>query len=203
MDRLPYREIWLVDFEYTARAGSTPDPLCVVAWDPAPGRRVRQWLSGEAPELPPYPTGPGALFVAYYAAAELSSHLALDWPLPQRVLDLYVEFRNATNGLPVPCGNGLLGALAFYGLDAIEAAEKESMRQLAMRGGGYTEEERCNLLDYCQTDVEALARLLPRMLPAIDLPRALYRGRYAAAVARMECNGTPIDAEALELLQAN
>ena len=77
----------------------------------------------------------------------------------------------------VPCGHGLLGALRLFGLDGIEAAEKDSMRQLAMRGGSYTADERRALLDYCQTDVDALARLLPALLPQIDLPRALLRGR--------------------------
>ena len=77
------------------------------------------------------------------------------------------------------------------------------MRELAMRGGPYTSSERVALLDYCQTDVDALAGLLPAMLPRIDLPRALLRGRYMAAVARMEFAGIPIDAEALGLLRRN
>jgi hypothetical protein len=39
------------------------------------------------------------------------------------------------------------------------------------------------------------------MLPRIDLPRALLRGRYMKAAATMEHNGTPIDAETLGLLR--
>ena len=74
---------------------------------------------------------------------------------------------------------------------------------IAMRGGPYTDAERIGLLDYCQTDVDALARLLPRMLPKIDLPRALLRGRYMAAVARMERTGVPIDADTLGGLRTN
>ena len=76
--------------------------------------------------------------------------------------------------------------LAHYGLDGIGADEKETFRNLAIRGGPYTEEEKAGLLDYCQGDVAALERLLPKMLPHIDLPRALIRGRYMAAVARMQ-----------------
>jgi hypothetical protein len=57
-------------------------------------------------------------------------------------------------------------------------------------------------LDYCETDVAALERLLPVMLPRIDLPRALLRGRYMAAAAAMEHIGVPIDTVALELLRA-
>ena len=39
------------------------------------------------------------------------------------------------------------------------------------------------------------------MLPAIDLPRALLRGRYTAAVAAMEAAGTPIDTDTLQRFQ--
>jgi len=41
------------------------------------------------------------------------------------------------------------------------------------------------------------------MIGNIDLPRALLRGRYMTAVARMEWRGVPIDAEALGLFRAN
>ena len=42
---------------------------------------------------------PMAKRVAYYASAEIGCHLALGWPVPQRVLDLFTEFRNHTNGV--------------------------------------------------------------------------------------------------------
>lgn len=46
-------------------------------------------------------------------------------------------------------------------------------------------------------------KLLPRMLPNIDLPRALIRGRYMAAVANMEFNGTPIDTTTLARMRTS
>jgi hypothetical protein len=214
MDALAtFGQLWAVDFEFTAPPGDRPIPLCVVARELRTGRLVRTWLADGAPAAAPYPAGPDVLFVAYYASAELGCHLALDWPLPFRVLDLFAEFRCLTSGRPTPCGNGLLGALAYFGLDALDAVDKESMRQLAIRGGPYTAGERGALLDYCQTDVDALARLLPVMLPKIVPPsldaagqykalgQALLRGRYMAAAARMECNGVPIDTEALDNLR--
>ena len=132
---------------------------------------------------PPYSTEPNSLLIAYFASAEIGCHLSLGWPVPERVLDLYVEFRNSTNGLPTISGAGLLGALAQYGLDGIGAVEKDEMRDLISRGGPWSDDERLAVLDYCETDVAALARLLPAMLPKIDLPRALLRGRYMAAVS--------------------
>jgi hypothetical protein len=97
----------------------------------------------------------------------------------------------------------LIGALVYHGLDAIGTDEKEQMRELALRGGPWTPEERAALLDYCEGDVDALARLLPAMLPKIDIPRSLYRGRYMAAAARMERAGVPIDTATLERLKSH
>jgi hypothetical protein len=151
--------------------------------------------------MPPYPIGPDTLFVAYLASAEMGCHLALGWPLPDRVLDLYVEFRNAANGTKPPNGFGLLGALTYHGLDAMDGAEKKAMQELAIRGGPWTSAEREALLAYCESDVIALDRLLPAMLPRLDLARAFARGRYVAAVARMEHAGIPIDVPTLRRLR--
>jgi hypothetical protein len=198
----PFRRVVLLDFEFRVRPGGRPEPLCYVARDFRSGEVTRRWLTdGEAE--PPFVPDNKTLSVAYYASAELGCYLALDWPMPTRILDLFAEFRCLTNGLAVPCGSGLLGALAYYGLDSIAAAEKEQMRQLALRGGTYSAAERQALLDYCQSDVDSLAHLLHTMLPEIDLPRALLRGRYMAAAARMEWHGVPVDQEKLRDLQAN
>ena len=200
--KLPFKEVWLVDFEFGAPPGDIQEPVCLVAWELNSGRKMRLWRD-EFSATPPYSTGPDALFVAYYASAEIGCHLALGWPVPERVLDLYVEFRNHTNGLPTISGAGLLGALAQYGLDGIGAGEKNEMRDLVLRGGPWTDEERLAVLDYCETDVAALAQLLPAMLPKIDLSRALLRGRYMTAVASMEYAGVPIDVPTLNLLLQN
>ena len=112
-DRLPFREVWLVDFEYVARPGDRPEPVCLVARELRSGRLVRVWRDelGQMGQ-PPYPLDPSALFIAYFATAELDCHLALGWPMPARILNLYVEHRAVTNGLALQFGNGLLGALA-------------------------------------------------------------------------------------------
>ena len=121
-------EFWLVDFEFHTTSGERPVPLCLVAVELKTGRLVRHWLGDAAPAAPPYPVGPNSLFVAFYAPAELSCHLALGWPFPANILDLFTEFRNRTNGLPVPHGNSLLGALAYFGLPTADAEVKENMR---------------------------------------------------------------------------
>lgn len=195
---LPYAQVWAVDFEFTAPAGERPEPVCLVAWELRSGTKLRLWRDELLRRrLPPYSTGPDSLFVAYFASAELSCHLALGWPMPERVLDLYVEFRALTNGRPTTCGRGLVGAMAYHGLPAMDASEKDSMRELILSGGPWSSQQQHAILDYCETDVAALAQLLPAMLPRIDLPRALLRGRFMRAVATMEHRGVPIDAATL------
>ncbi len=197
-----FREIWLVDFEFYAPDGEIPKPVCLVATECHSGRTLRVWLE-VPPSTPPYSLGKDSLFVAYYASAELGSHLALGWPLPENVLDLFVEFRNLTNGRPTISGAGLLGALQYFGINGMLVTEKEEMRNLILSGGPWTEEEKTTILDYCQEDVAALQKLLPKMVHLIDSPRALIRGRYMKAAARMEFNGIPIDMQSLGILKAN
>ena len=197
-----FDEIWCVDAEYSCHPGCQPEPICVVARELRSGRELRLWQDELATlSAAPFRTDERALFVSYAAPAEFSVFHALGWPAPARVLDLFVEFRAITNGLSTPSGAGLLGALVYHGLPAMDGAEKQSMRDLAIRGGPFTDDERKALLDYCAEDVHALQRLLPRMLPRIDVPRALLRGRYGWASASMEHRGIPIDVPMFEHLK--
>ena len=198
-----FAEIWCVDTEYSAPTGHRPTPICLVAQELRSGRQLRLWFDQLAQlRAAPFRTDDRALFVAFAAAAEFSVFHVLGWPAPARTLDLFFEFRALTNGLQTPSGSGLLGAMVYHGLPVMEAAEKESMRQLAIRGGPFTDGEREALLAYCAEDVAALARLLPAMMPRIDLPRALLRGRYAWAAAAMEHRGIPLDVPTFEHLKS-
>jgi hypothetical protein len=202
---LPFREVWALDFEFTVEPGGLPVPVCLVARELGSGRLLRFWQD-DLPSSLPFPVDDQTLFVAYYAPAELDCFLELGWRLPARVLDLYAEFRNETNGVALPEGRGLLSALSYHGIPAITSEQKHEERALVMRGGPWTGSERRRILDYCQTDVDALGPLLERMLPRIrssraGLGQALLRGRYTAAVARMEHTGIPIDVELLNRIR--
>jgi DNA polymerase-1 len=196
LDLVPFAEIWAVDFEFGAKAGENPTPVCLVARELRSGRKFRVWHD-QFGAVPPYPTGSNVLFVAYYASAEIGCHLTLDWPVPQRLLDLFTEFRNLTNGISTVSGASLLGALAHYGLDSIGTIEKDEMRDLILRGGPWSDAEQAAILDYCESDVAALARLLPAMLPNIDFHRALLRGRYMVPRRGWSAIGVPIDTTTL------
>jgi hypothetical protein len=196
-----FREIVLADFEFESGQGDRPVPVCLVAHEVRSGRQFRIFQD-QLGAVPPHANGTDVLFVAYYASAELGCYRALGWPMPPRILDLFTEFRDRTNGLPTPAGAGLLGALTYFGIDGMAATEKKEIQEaIGNRSwrGRYTPAE---ILDYCAQDVAALAQLLLAMLPQIDLPRSLLRGRYMAAAAAMEFAGTPIDTEMLAQLRA-
>jgi DNA polymerase-1 len=174
---IPFRECWACDFEFRADPGERPWLVCMVAHELRTGREIRLWRS-ELLNLrtAPFNVGTDAVFVAYYASAELGCFLELGWPLPVNVVDLFVEHRCETNGMLATCGDGLVGALASRGLTHIDVGEKEAMRRLVLDNRAWSDAERAAILDYCASDTTALVALLPRMASTIDWPRALLRG---------------------------
>ena len=198
--------IYLVDFEFRpsrSREGNPPVPVCMVVREWPSGRTSRYWQNDlKVMATAPFPTSDKALCVAFYASAEMDCFSVLGWTLPDHVLDLFAEFRCLTNGLRLAHGNGLLGALMHFGLPTTGGEHKDAMRDLILTGGPWSPAEQLSILDYCESDVVALAELLSAMQDQIDWPRALLRGRYMKAVSRIQMNGVPLDQEVLERLQA-
>ena len=67
--------------------------------------------------------------------------------------------------------------------------------------GPWTPGEVKTVLNYCESDVDGLYKLIPEMVPLLDFPRALLRGRYMKAVAHMEHCGIPIDVNRYRILK--
>ena len=132
---LPFKYVVAVDFEFEfgGHAGERPRPVCMVATELRSGQSWRVW-QGEFGSQPPFPIGADTLLVAYYASAELGCFKALGWPSPFYVLDLFIEFRARTNGLPLPNGVGLFGALTFFGIDGISITEKAELARAHLSG---------------------------------------------------------------------
>lgn len=199
-----FKQIWCCDFEFAVSGGDLPKPKCMVMIEYFSGQKIRLDMNQlESQEEAPVDFNENSLLVAYYASAEISCFLSLNWKLPVFVLDLYSEFRNLTNGYELPSGRGLIGALVYFGLSAIDVSEKEEMRLLALREGDYTDHEMGMLLDYCESDVTSLIRLLNVIGSQIDIPRALFRGEYTKSVARIEHLGVPIDFTTFTQLRNN
>ena len=206
---LPYDRVLAIDFEYEVKDGNPPIPVCLVVKDLKDGSVARYWRDElEHMKTPPFDTGGNTLIVAYYTPAEMLCFRVLGWPMPQRLIDLYVEFRLQTNGQDLPSRAGLVGALRFFELDDFVPLEKDEIRQLILSGGPWTECQKAGILDYCLEDVTALGPLLDAVLACSPwskdrLEQALARGLYMHAVGLMEHNGIPIDMVIYNRLQTH
>jgi len=206
---LPYRAIYAVDTEFFGDEGNIKTPLCLVVRNLLSDTVDRYWQEDlHNMRKAPFDTGPEALFVAYYAPAELGVFKALGWPMPERIFDCYVEFVCETNGQILSNGKKLLGAMSYFNIQSIGAEAKAGMYELILSGGPWDQKQKSDILDYCQSDVDALAQLFPSIVgkwinDELRLGQALLRGRYMAAVACMEHVGIPIDVPLLNKFWAN
>ena len=131
---------------------------------------------------PPYPTDARTLLVTIGASDLVGCHIALGWRIPDRIVDLMVEFRTSSNGHPGLRVGGLAGALLWFGRPmqqvAIDDASPRNLgRQLAVA-----------------------ADLFEGKRTSLDLGLALLRGRYMTAAARIEAIGVPVDQPTVEAL---
>jgi hypothetical protein len=207
-----FREIVVLDTEFKLRPGDPPEPVALVARSLRSGRVARYFADElRALRVSPLPDGPDVLYAAFTAQAEWSVYLALGWSLPRNIIDLLPEFRLKVNwALPkaartkfLPHGTSLVGAMVYHSLPFMSESEKEIERDLILRGGPPSPDDRARILDYCERDVDATARLFDRMRPAIDLERALVRGWYTKAVSQMENLGIPLDVPMFDHLRTN
>ena len=195
-------EIWVIDFEYQAVDGEWPVPHCMIGREIFSQRLIRRDTAAlHAGGDPPFPIGPSSLVVGYYLPAEFSCFLQLGWAQPMQCLDLCTEYKWLRSGIRDGKRRSLVGALTHFGLIDQIPTEKEEWRQLAIRGGPYSQAEMNGLMDYCQQDVDATVTLLRAMSPHIDWPRALLRGQYSWTIAAIERRGIPMDVETLQILR--
>jgi len=211
--RRRFRTIWHVDFEFREDVNHLPIPVCMYAREERSGATISLWRD-ELLRLThaPFDTGPDSVMVAFASNAELACFLALGWPFPTNVLDPYVENIVTINGntaiWPPPDEKnrkgrpGLLDALKLHDLPGCGRSkeEKERIRRMILDNEEYTPEQRREIQDYNKDDVDDTIALLEVLAPTIDVGRALFRGRYMAAVARMERVGLPIDSDYLNEL---
>ena len=219
---LPFRRAIIVDFEFRIEPGGLPHVVCAVLREFGCGRELRLWRDDLlAMRQPPLDLEQDVL-VAYYASAEIACFLQLGWPLPRHVIDLYAEHRCLTNGLLLKPerqktksrsgktwkANGrdsLLNALALRGLAHLDVDTKDAVRNLILTEPNPSPAQSAEIVNYCASDVLGAEALLRYMVERnqIDWPRALWRGRYTVAAARMERVGVPIDVALHQRLATN
>ncbi len=164
----------------------------------------------------PFGTGPRDVMMAFASNSELSCFLTENWPFPENVIDIYVENNAIINGrhdiwppIDPKTGEpekterrpGLLDALKLHGLPGMPQTEKDRMRDVIL-GDDYRN-YRAEIQAYNKVDVDETAALTNVIAPSINIPLALHRGRFMAAIAREERTGIPIDTAALKRLSDN
>jgi DNA polymerase I len=202
-----FRAIWHVDFEFRQDANHCPVPIAMFAKEHRTGteismRRTQLLATTRAP----FDIGCDSLMVAYSAVAELSCFAVLRWPAPRNVLCTYFETSAQINGMDIDGLTekrpNLLEACDLFGIPhRMTAEQKAYMRDLILDHTDYSDEEWLAIEGYNCDDVLFDIPLLEALAPRIDLAVALFRGRYSKAVAAMEAQGIPIDAEYLRDLQ--
>ena len=204
---LPHREIWVYDTEFYpgrglnngGRDGDLPTPVCVVACEMRTACLLCLWQD-EFGRDPPFSLGPDVLVIAYFNTAEFGTHLALGWGQPACSLDAYAGIRLTTNGT---AGSRSATAIRILTASAARCSistktpsiprPKRDMRNRILQGPPFSDEERIAILDYCQSDVDALARLVPHLIPLIrSLPHAMLRTQFVWSTACQERRGIPI-----------
>lgn len=187
-------KIICVDFEYRAAEGEHPLPLCMVAKSYQDGGMWSEWLEGNRHQGCPFPLGSDVLYVTFMATAEINCHRVLGWRLPSNVIDLHAEFRRITSGYNLP-EHSLYAALRYFGSFAHSQASKDEMRDRICRSDHFDSTDKEAILNYCESDVDALMELLGHMWPHLEdsIAQVLLRGRYMTAISDIELRGVPVD----------
>jgi hypothetical protein len=105
LDRLPFREIWVMDGEwYPGRGlasggvnGDRATPRCLCAYEVRSRRLIRLGQQGIG-RFPPYRLDADAILFTYMLSADYGGiHVPAGWGKPAIAIDPYVEFRHITN----------------------------------------------------------------------------------------------------------
>src|SRR5262249_40581621 len=201
-----FREVWEHDFEYRQDANHCPVPVALSAKEQRTGTEIsmrREQLL--ASTRLPFGQGLDTLVTSYSNVAELNCLNMLGYPIPTNLLCTYTETCAAINGLDI---DGLiekrpsiLEACDLFDIPHMTKEHKAHMRDLILNNTEYTEDQWREIEKYNREDVLEEGAILEAIAPKIDLPAALFRGRYAKAVSPMELRGLPVDVDYLRTLE--
>jgi DNA polymerase I len=202
-----FQQVWHVDFEFRVDDCHRPVPVAMHAREHRTGTEIalrRDQLLRLT--RPPFDTGPDTLITAYAAVAELTCFQVLGWSRPRNVLCTYFETSAAINGQEIvgleKKRPKLIEACDLFGIPHMGAEHKAHMYDLILNNTNYTDDQWREIVEYNRDDVLLESKLFEALAPTIDVPAALFRGRYAAAVADWELRGLPVDVVYIAALSA-
>jgi hypothetical protein len=201
---VPHDAVWFVDTEFQHPDGERDQrPICLAAKELYSGNVIRLWEDDlRRMTRPPFDVGERSIVVAYGAFAELGTFTALGWPRPKRLLDLHPEFRCQDNDAPKKSGS-LLAALTKFDLPHMSVMDKEANRKLFIEQNRWNEAEKRRGTRYCETDVDGMMTLWPKLLPRIEnIEEAFLRSEYVAALTDVSRNGIMMDVPVVKFMQS-
>jgi DNA polymerase I len=193
--------MFFLDIEFQKGTGTLPVPLLAVSYCSKTNEYVRYDLKSHSDvKLLKDALSEDIALCAFYLPAEISCLMALGIPVPEKLIDLYVEYKCFMNGSVLKFS--LLEAALQFGIETISEDEKKRLRQIAI-DGPISNDEQEELYNYCQEDGRVLKDLFKKMEAGIDWPRAFLRGKYMHIITKIEFRGTPLDMELYSKLQFN
>jgi hypothetical protein len=199
-----WRRAWVLDSENTPVAAGMQIPICLCALDLITLERRDVWL--EPGMACPFAMMSDELFILWAADADILTFIAMGWKTPLNVIDPRIGWMRIDNGgdqfkpnSAEKKGYSLLDAARAYRVPAIPESVKKHWRDIAIRGGPFTAEEKAGLLRYCRGDVDCTARVLLKMWDEVGFGdhqifgQALIFGRYQAAAARCYVTAIPLN----------
>jgi DNA polymerase-1 len=205
-----YDDVIAYDFEFQTEGGRHQDPI---NGRDKGGRQLplslatRSLRTGEGrvywrEELlqmrrAPFDTSARTLALTWFGSAEGHCFEALKWKeRPQREVDGFAEWRLRRNGYADNKHPSLVDALLRLRLPCTGAAAKEASREeiLTTPERNMTLEWKENIGRYNLSDADGTLGIGLKLEPEIDMPRALFRGRYDQVCGVIEHNGVPLDA---------
>jgi hypothetical protein len=140
----------------------------------------------------PFGNEPDTAVESYSAVAELNCSEAHGVSMPANPLCTYAETSALINGLEIDGLTekrpSLLEACELYQIPHMDKAEKDAARDLVIHKeiADYTFAEWDWIERYNEVDTKTDIALFMAEAPAINLPAALFRGRYSKAVVGIE-----------------
>jgi len=194
--------------------GEIPTVVCIVYKDIVTDKIHK--ASGSTINEHPYPLDE-TLFIAFNFIAEASSMISLGMPLPKFAYDCYIENKKLYLGKiqKIPGAFGLIRTAARYKVpDLMSVSLKDYYHDLIINNKTYTPKLLDKIIKYCQRDVEATEALFIAQLKDIEkhypnegphtlISQANFHAKAMMYVAKVECNGMPIDLPLLTKIKNN
>lgn len=166
-----HQEIWFMHAYSRRRTDGVREPLCLAALSAQTGEVVDGWADS-LPQIAPFPRE--ALVVVFDAPSAFACFGAVGWRRPKYLIDLFAEFRNATNGQAVKCD--FSDALAWFGLPDLSYGERCFLAALDRQHDPHTTEDREKMTALAANCAAVLPALFDRCLSNVKPRFARLRG---------------------------